>query len=435
MGSETQIVRMEDAPLQIIDGDRGKNYPSRTDQLDEGFCLFLNAGNVTADGFKFDNTTFITKERDELLRKGKLKRKDIVITTRGTVGNVAFYDNKVPYEHLRINSGMVIIRTDENSLYPRYTYYFLKSRSFENQVQMLRTGSAQPQLPIRDINRIKIPIPALTEQKRIANILGTLDDKIELNQRMNGTLEAIARAVFKSWFVDFDPVRAKTAGEPFAKHAKHPLPDKIMALFPDQLVESELGMIPKGWEVSTINEEIELVGGGTPSTKNPKYWENGIHNFATPKDLSNLSSIFLLDTDRKVTKAGLSKISSGLLKPGTLLMSSRAPVGYLAINQIPVCINQGFIAMKCNKRLTTYYMLNWAKTHMGEIKARASGTTFSELSKRNFRPMKILVPSQEIIITFEGYLSSQFDQIKLNLQMIKVLLSQREELLKYLFYK
>jgi len=423
MGSETQIFRMEDAPLQIIDGDRGKNYPSRTDQLDEGFCLFLNAGNVTTDGFKFDNKTFITKERDELLRKGKLQRNDIVITTRGTVGNVAFYDHKISIEHLRINSGMVIIRTDENLLDPRYAYYFLKSNSFKNQVQMLRTGSAQPQLPIRDINRIKIPIPPLKEQKRIAHILGTLDDKIELNQRMNQTLEDIAQAVFKSWFVDFDPVRAKMAGEPY------PLPDEIMAIFPDELVESELGMIPKGWEVSTINNEIELVGGGTPSTRNPKYWENGTYNFATPKDLSHLSSIFLLDTDRKVTKAGLNKISSGLLAPGTLLMSSRAPVGYLAINKIPVCINQGFIAMKCNKRLTANYMLNWAKIYMELIKSRASGTTFSELSKRNFRPMEILVPSQEIIVKFYNYISSNFDQIFLNLKMNMSLIPQRESLL------
>jgi type I restriction enzyme S subunit len=290
----------------------------------------------------------------------------------------------------------------------------------------MNSDSAVPGLNRNAAHSLKIKVPDLDEQKRIAHILGTLDDKIELNQRMNETLEAIARAIFKSWFVDFDPVKAKMSGEPY------PLPDAVMALFPDELVESELGLIPRGWEVSTINDEIELVGGGTPSTRNPKYWENGIYNFATPKDLSNLSSIFLLDTDRKVTPAGLNKISSGLLEPGTLLMSSRAPVGYLAINQIPVCINQGFIAMKCNKRLTANYMLNWAKTHMEEIKSLASGTTFSELSKRNFRPMKILVPSQEIIIAFNDYISTIFDQISLNLEMNKNLVCQRESLLDQL---
>ncbi len=433
MGSETLVVKIKDAPLEIIDGDRGKNYPKTNDYQDDGYCLFLNASNVTEDGFNFDNLKFISKEKDETLRKGKLIRNDIVLTTRGTVGNVAYYDKKINYENIRINSGMVIFRTNPELLDHRYTYYFLRSNLFFDQMLSMKTGSAQPQLPIRDINKIRIPIPSLEEQKRIAHILGTLDDKIELNQRINQTLEGIARAVFQSWFVDFDPVRAKMAGEPFAKHAKHPLPDEVMALFPDELVDSELGLIPKGWEVSTIDEEIELSGGGTPSTKNSKYWENGIYYFATPKDMSSLDSSFLIETERKVTKGGLNKISSGLLSPGTVLMSSRAPVGYLAINQIPVCINQGFIAMKCIKKLTPYYMINWARSYMEEIKARASGTTFSELSKRNFREMKILVPRLEVVDKFNTIVSSSYDLTHLILKMNANLIQQRENLMINLF--
>jgi len=397
MGSETQIVRMEDAPLQIIDGDRGKNYPSRTDQLDEGFCLFLNAGNVTADGFKFDNTTFITKERDELLRKGKLKRKDIVITTRGTVGNVAFYDNKVPYEHLRINSGMVIIRTDENSLYPRYTYYFLKSRSFENQVQMLRTGSAQPQLPIRDINRIKIPIPALTEQKRIANILGTLDDKIELNQRMNETLEAIARAIFKSWFVDFDPVKAKIAGEPY------PLPEEIMALFPDELVESELGLIPKGWEVANVGDIYEFsYGKSLPKRKRilgqyPVYGSNGI----------------IGTHDEKLVNG-----------PGIVIGRKGNPgfITWAAKDFFP--IDTTFYLQTNLPMLFAFYQLNYL-----DLPRLSADSAVPGLNRNIAYLEEIVLPKFEGLNSFTEITSPLFDKVNFNNREIEILANIRDNLL------
>ena len=161
---------------------------------------------MTKDGFKFSSTEFISSERDQLLRKGKLQREDVVLTTRGTVGNVAYYDSSIPFDHIRSNSGMVILRSDDTKILPRYLYLFLRSKLFEDQVIALQSGSAQPQLPIRDIKRVEIKVPSVTEQKTIAHILGTLDDKIELNRQMNETLEAMAQALFKSWFVDFDPV-------------------------------------------------------------------------------------------------------------------------------------------------------------------------------------------------------------------------------------
>ncbi|HOF71455.1 MAG TPA: restriction endonuclease subunit S [Verrucomicrobiota bacterium] len=202
---------LENAPLQIIDGDRGANYPSQAEFSTSGHCLFLNAGNVTTTGFRFSDCAFITLEKDASLRKGKLVLNDVVLTTRGTVGNAAFFDESVPFEHIRINSGMVILRAEPSKLHPRYLYLFVRSALFHAQVSALRTGSAQPQLPVRDINRIQIPIPPLSEQQAIACILGALDDKIELNRRMNRTLEEMARAIFKSWFVDFDPVHWNSA--------------------------------------------------------------------------------------------------------------------------------------------------------------------------------------------------------------------------------
>lgn len=246
MPGDWRVETFENAPLQIIDGDRGTNYPNQTEFSAAGHCLFLNAGNVTTTGFRFSDCVFITSEKDALLRKGKLVRNDVVLTTRGTVGNAAYFDHSVPFDSIRINSGMVIIRAQTPALHPRYLYLFVRSGLFHAQVSALRTGSAQPQLPIQDINRIEIPIPPSDEQKAIAYILGTLDDKIELNRKTNETLESIAKALFKSWFVDFDPVRAKAEGRPSG------LPAEISDLFPDSFVESEVGEIPKGWSETTL---------------------------------------------------------------------------------------------------------------------------------------------------------------------------------------
>jgi len=261
MAGEWRVATFEIAPLQIIDGDRGRNYPNQAEFLPAGHCLFLNAGNVTANGFRFSDCAFITEEKDALLRKGKLDRNDVVLTTRGTVGNAAYFDDSVPYDHIRINSGMVILRAQPPALQSHYLYLFVRSFLFHTQVSALRTGSAQPQLPIQDINRIDIPIPPPDEQRAIVRILGTLDDKIELNRRMNETLEAIARALFKSWFVDFDPVRAKADGRDPG------LPKHIADLFPDSFQDSELGEIPKGWEVGTLGDIAENPRRGVQPTE------------------------------------------------------------------------------------------------------------------------------------------------------------------------
>ncbi|MFH0350621.1 MAG: restriction endonuclease subunit S [Chromatiales bacterium] len=278
MTGEWRAMTLEKAPLEIIDGDRGTNYPNQAEFSATGHCLFLNAGNVTTNGFSFSDCAFITPAKDALLRKGKLVRHDVVLTTRGTVGNSAYFDASVPFDHIRINSGMVILRAKQPDLRSRYLYLFIRSALFLSQVAALRTGSAQPQLPIRDINRIEIPIPPPAEQRAIAHILGALDDKIELNRRMNQTLEAMARALFKSWFVDFDPVRAKQPKNVgWVSPAERNPPDKadgglrgyaanppyellphIADLFPARLVDSELGEIPEGWVVKRLGDLFSL---------------------------------------------------------------------------------------------------------------------------------------------------------------------------------
>ena len=191
------------APFQIIDGDRGKAYPKQSDFHPSGYCLFLSAANVTKLGFDFGSGQFIDEQKDAQLRKGKLQREDVVLTTRGTLGNVAHYGAHVPYKHVRINSGMVILRCDQQEILPKYLYAFLRSVVFRKQVERMRSGAAQPQLPIRDMKWIEIPLPKPSQQEHLVEIIAAYDDLIENNRRRIALLEEVARLLYSEWFVHF----------------------------------------------------------------------------------------------------------------------------------------------------------------------------------------------------------------------------------------
>jgi len=195
-----QECKIADAPFEIIDGDRGTNYPKQDEFNQNGYCLFLNAKNVTTDGFAFNECYFISQEKDKILRKGKLQRNDIILTTRGTVGNIGFFNERIPYDNIRINSGMVIIRSDPTGILPGYTHQLFKY--LKGDFDVFATGSAQPQLPIRDLKEILFLLPPLTEQHAIAGVLSSLDDKIDLLHRQNKTLEGMAEALWRNVFVE-----------------------------------------------------------------------------------------------------------------------------------------------------------------------------------------------------------------------------------------
>ena len=274
----------------------------------------------------------------------------------------------------------------------------------------------------RDLANMEAAIPPLSEQRAIADVLGVLDERIEVHRRMNQTLEAMAQALFKDWFIDFGPTRAKTAGH------KPYLPKPLWNLFPNQLTNSKLGQIPEGWRVSTIGEEIDVVGGSTPSTKEPSFWGGNVH-WATPKDLSALKSPVLLGTDRKITEKGLARISSGLLPEGTVLLSSRAPIGYLAIADIPVAVNQGFIAMKCHKQLSAAYVWLWNAMNLDAVLEKANGSTFLEINKRNFRSLLIVVPPEPLIRSFNDKVEPLIEKIINTEREIRTLANLRDTLL------
>ena len=319
---------------------------------------------------------------------------------------------------------VLILRTrNKKVLLSRYLYYIVSNQEFIDFTVLTSKGAKMPRGDKTAILRHSIALPPLPEQKAIAAILGALDDKIEANRRMNATLEGIARALFKSWFVDFDPVRAKAEGRPSG------LPADLDALFPASFTDSPLGAIPAGWEAMPIGDAVTAVGGGTPSTSNPAYWEGGIYHWATPKDLASLGSSVLLATERQITDAGLGVISSGLLPAGSVLMSSRAPIGYIAVNVVPVAINQGFIGIICDKSLPYLYVWQWLHENMDAIKGRANGSTFQEISKSNFRPLLAVIPPQVILTAYMQAALPVWDKIVIIEKERKTLTTLRDTLL------
>ena len=292
----------------------------------------------------------------------------------------------------------IVLRGRNDVSISDFVFYLSRSplvRGFA--ISQMTGSSGRQRVPTDCFDKLNILLPPLDEQRAIAGVLGALDDKIEQNRRTAQALERLARVIFRAWFVNFEPVKAKAAGATTFPSMPQPVFDAL----PTRFVDSAIGPVPEGWAVKAIGDVVTVKGGGTPSTKNPEYWDGGEHCWATPKDMSHLSHPVLLDTERRITGAGVNAISSGILPVGTVLMSSRAPVGYLAIAGVPTAINQGFIAMVCDGPLPPTYVLNWAFASMDTIKANASGTTFPEISKKNFRPLPVVFPTPDVIAAYQ----------------------------------
>ena len=258
--------------LEIGDGYRAKN-----DELGGNGPLFLRAGHVTDTHITFNGVERFRAELTDRVRPKMASHGDTIVTTKGnSTGRTSYVTSKMPpfvySPHLSYWRSL-----DHSQLVPGFLRYWSQGMEFAKQLQGMKASTDMaPYLSLTDQRRLRITLPPARYQKAIAHILGTLDDKIELNRRMNETLEAMARAIFKSWFVDFDPVRAKATGRPTG------LPNPIANLFPDSFEDSELGKIPKGWKVKTLGELLELAYGKALKAENrreggiPVYGSNGL---------------------------------------------------------------------------------------------------------------------------------------------------------------
>jgi type I restriction enzyme S subunit len=359
----------------VIDGDRGAQYPDSSDFGDTGHCLFLNAGNVTKAGFRFAECAFITREKDSALNKGKLKRNDIVLTTRGTIGNWAFFNATVPFEHMRINSGMVIVRNISPSLDTSFLYSLLQSELVQLQIERLTFGSAQPQLTVRDINKFGVVVPSLPEQRAIAVALSDVDALI-------GALDLLI---------------AKR------RDMKQAAMQKLLT------GQTRLLGFSREWEVRRLGSIADIRSGGTPSTTEQKFWGGDIP-WCTPTDVTSLNGRkYLSSTSRNITRHGLEFSSAELIPPQSIVMTSRATIGECAISTVPVSTNQGFKNFVPEHGLDVEFLYYLLLTQKQAFLRLCGGSTFLEVSKGQLAVFEVRLPCETAEQTAVAAVLSEMD--------------------------
>lgn len=329
----------------------------------------------------------LTEYNEDQIKKYSLSKGDVLVAMTGaTIGKVGIIKQEFDgYLNQRVAK---ISPTDK--INPIYLQYLCLSSNFQDFITSAASGSSvQENVSATDIGSYEILLPPLPVQEEIAEVLGSLDEKIDLLHRQNKTLEAMAEALFRQWFIE----------------------------------EAQ-----DDWEEVKLGDVVEIKGGTTPSTKNPVYWNGNIH-WTSPKDITKSKSLYLFDTERKITKQGLIKVSSGLLPVGSLLMTSRAPVGKLAFTEVPIAINQGYIGIISTRKVTLDYMYFWLLTNMDYVQSYANGSTFQEISKSSFRSLDITIPPKEKLEDFINLSLPTLDKVKRNQIQIQTLERLRDGLL------
>ena len=342
---------------EIIDGDRGKNYPKQDEFYPQGYCLFLNTGNVTKEGFIFEENQFIMKEKDESLRKGKLKRGDIVYTTRGTVGNAGYYNSSVPYENVRINSGMVILRANGEIVDARFLYQILKSEYYRPYFKQYCTGSAQPQLPIKNFSQIYLNVPDIKTQHRIADILSAYDNLIENNQKQIKLLEEAAQRLYKEWFVNLR----------FPGHENTKIVDGV----------------PEGWRISSIYDVFDIkYGKNLPTSKitkvgqYPVYGASGVIGYYNEKNCDDYVTL--------VTSRGN---GSGDV--------------FRTHHKQSYVTNNSFIARRNDKNIFIKNEFTFQLFSNTDFKKLCTGSAQPQLTNTSIQKIKIFLPNRQLIEKYQ----------------------------------
>ena len=487
MESNWKRYSFEDCMEAIIDY-RGKTPKKTTSGIP------LITAKIIKNGSIQPVKEFIAEDAYESwMRRGIPKAGDVVLTTEAPLGEVAQLDER----KIALAQRVITLRGKAKFLDNTFLKYLLISNDVQHQLDGRGTGTTVKGIKQSELRQLELPIPDFNTQLSIAKILGDLDKKIHLNNQTNQTLEQMAQALFKSWFVDFDPVfdNLLASADFKLENLENRLPDELKqkaqrrlsalnslenaaevkaslialahelqaqlptkeatqaaetpvkanfnanptilaqhtnthAHFPNEFEHNEqLGWIPKGWKASSVEDEFVVKGGSTPSTKNPDFWEGGDIYWTSPKDLSGNTTKIMLDTSRKITSAGLKKITSGLLPIDTVLMSSRAPVGYLALAKVPVAINQGYIAITDAKTLSSEYTLQWLDSVMDEIKSISGGTTFAEISKKTFKSIQLVIPSKKAVEAYTEVTKMYYERITACVQEINTLTETRDYLL------
>lgn len=380
---EWKEVLFEDIIEEISMGPFGSDI-KRDCYCEEGLP-YLNGSNV--QNFKLGEESFIYVpwEKAEKLKKSVAHRGDVIITHRGTLGQVVYIPTDSIYPKYLISNSQFRVKFDSSKVRADYITYYLHTRDGNHKIMANASQVGVPALgrPTTTFKQIKAPIPPLEYQNRVMDILSSLDKKIETNNKINANLEEMAQAIFKNWFVDFAPFKD------------------------GKFVESELGMIPEGWRVGTLTEIIKLLPGGTPKTTEPSFWDNGNIPFFSPKDVTG---IYCYDTEKHITEAGLNKCSSGLYAKDTIFITCRGTVGKITMSACDMAMNQSNYAIKGIDGYSQYYIFFIMRSIVERLLKKANGAVFSAITTKDFDEA-VIIPPLNVIKDFDECMKSTFTKI------------------------
>lgn len=346
----------------------------------------VRVNNIREGRIHTDEVLKVAAEVEGQYVRTRLKGGELLITVVGTVGQCAIVPAALEGWNVARAISVARLKPEFDA---RFVKYCFKLEDVIFQMYGNTNDTVQPTLNLGQLKSLVLNAPSLREQRNIADTLGGLDDKIDLLRRQNQTLEAMAETLFRQWFVE----------------------------------EAD-----ESWETCTIGEVLSVRGGTTPSTKDPDLWGGDVA-WTSPRDLAQQRSIHLFDTSRKITRRGLAQIGSGLLPAGTVLLSSRAPIGYLAIADVPMAINQGYIAMVCDDGIPNYFAYLWCKHSMDDIKAAGNGSTFEEISKSSFKALPFRMPAVDKLEAFDPIATELFAKLRSNELQVRQLEHLRDTLL------
>jgi len=400
-----------DNAADFINGDRGKNYPSSSDYVASGIP-FVSASDLDGRRIDLSGATFISQGAYDRLGNGKIEQGDILFCLRGSLGKIGLAKG---IQKGAIASSLVIIRPKQG-VSRDFLYYILSGSTGKTIARELDNGSVQGNLSVRELKQVEIDLPSPQEQGAIAHILGTLDDKIELNRKTNETLEEMAKALFKSWFVDFDPVRAKAEGRPTG------LPAEISDLFPDSFEDSELGEIPSGWKIKALDEVAHFLNGLALQKFPP---EGGDPTLPVIK-IAQLKKGDSIGADRCSTAVP----SDYVVRDGDVLFSWS---GSLAVDIWcggDGALNQHLFKVT-SKTYNKWFFLQWVKHHLPEFQEIAQGkaTTMGHIQRHHLSEAKALIPTPSLLAAMDSAFAPLLDRAYGLRKQSKDLATTRDSLL------
>jgi type I restriction enzyme S subunit len=356
---------------------------------------------------------------DVWMQRGLPQRGDVVMTTEAPLGEVGQLDGT----KVALAQRVITLRGKAELLDNTFLKYLLQSEPVQADLRARATGTTVLGIRQSELRRVTLTLPPLPEQKAIARILGGLDDKIELNRKMNSTLAEMARVLFRSWFIEFDPVHAKAAG-----HKPSGMSEGTAALFPASFEKSKLGNVPAGWKVGSILQQADLLSGGTPKTSIAEYWDGDIL-WASAKDVSQCDEQLLITTERRITKRGLEGSSTKMIPAfATVVVARGATTGRLVMLGEKMAMNQTCYGL-CSKIGSPFSLYCQAQDFIQRMVHAAHGSVFDTITTRTFETTDVLLPPHDVLGSFDRAVTPLFEGIRNNLYQSRTLTSMRDALL------